>query len=65
MKTRMPFGVALAALGVRRFGQNDPPEPSQAVSGTFTANANGRFTGTLNIPQAGPINLAFYIVDSS
>lgn len=40
------------------------PEPSQAVTGTFTANANGRFTGTLNIPQTGTINVAFYMVDS-
>jgi len=42
-----------------------PPAPDIGLTGSFNANANGRFTGTLNTSTTGTLNEIFYIVNSS
>lgn len=45
-----------------------PPSPTNIpLSGTFTANSNGRFTGTMNGGGlfGGTISVAFYVVDNT
>jgi len=39
--------------------------PDAAITGTFVANSNGRFTGTLDTTPTGPMQPVFYVVDSS
>ncbi|HJT71546.1 MAG TPA: hypothetical protein VJ731_15205 [Terriglobales bacterium] len=40
-------------------------QPNVAMTGSFTADASGRFTGTLNAPNMGTWNVAFYVISSS
>lgn len=39
--------------------------PAVPFTGTFTANSDGRFSGSLMSPITGPLNEVFYVLDSS
>jgi hypothetical protein len=52
-------------LVATKSGVTSTQTPDDALSGTFTAASDGRFTGTLHSSATGTLNEIFYVVNSS
>jgi len=50
---------------INQFGVSTPLAPGAALTGTFTASSNGRFTGTLVTSPTGTLQEIFYVLNSS